>query len=112
MGTVNKTFMNLEAIAIIGVDLKRLFANSACLFLVVSAENRAELEGRIALGRNITYVKGKLAMMVMSKHSLDASNMTKIAFPVMLLEPDRLYPRDGILQSLSLNVKRTNGNMD
>ena len=96
--------MNIEPKTLTEVDQKHLFAKSVCLFIVASAENRAELEEQVAIGRDITFVKGKLAMVVMSMHFLDASNMTKVPFPIMLLEPDRHNPRDGIVKSLSLNI--------
>ena len=88
--------MTLDAKQVPDVGLKGLFANSVCLFIVTSAQNRAELENQLEVGKSIKFVKGKLAMMVMSNHALDTSNVTKVTFPVMVLEPNRHSPRDVI----------------
>ena len=96
MGTSDKTFIKLEAEEIYQADKKWLFANSICLIIVASAQNRDDLELQVALGKNITFVIGKVAMIVMSDHTLDTYNMTKIPFPVILKESDRNVPRNGM----------------
>ena len=86
--------MTLDAKQVKDVGRTGLFANSVCLFIVTSAQNRAELENQLEVGKSIKFVRGKLAMMVMSNHALDISNVTKVSFPVMVLEPNRHNPRD------------------
>ena len=95
-GPLDRTLIKLEAEEIYKVDKKRLFASSICLIIVTSAQNRDDLEQQVALGKNITFVIGKVAMIVMSDNKLDTYNMTKVPFPVMLMESDRLQPRDGM----------------
>ena len=88
--------MTLDAKQVRDVGRTGLFANSVCLFIVTSAQNRAELENQLEVGKSIKFVRGKLAMMVMSNHALDISNVTKVSFPVMLLEPNRNNTRNVI----------------
>ena len=96
MGTLDRILIKLKAEEIYKVDKKRLFARSICLIIVTSAQNRDDLEQQVALGKNITFAIGKVAMIVMSDNKLDTYNMTKVPFPVMLMESDRLLPRDGM----------------
>ena len=85
------------------LDQKSLFASSVCLFVIASANNRAEVEYQMDWLKNISLVKGKLAMVVMSNQTIDLSNMTKITFPTMVLEPNRHFPRDAT-QILALTL--------
>ena len=76
------------------LDQKSLFESSVCLFIIASVNNRAQVEHQMDWLKNISLVKGKLAMVVMSNQTIDLSNMTKITFPIMVLEPKRQFPRD------------------
>ena len=96
MGATDRTSMILDVNQATELDLKGRFNSSVCLLVLTAAQNRTELEDRLALGKNITFLKGKLAMVVMSDQMIDLSNMTKVTFPTMVLEPDRQFPRDGI----------------
>ena len=96
MGTLGRTLIKLETKEIYQVDKKQLFANSICLIIVTSAKNRDDLEQQVAMGKNITFVIGKVAMIVMSDNMLDTFNMTKVPFPVMLMKSDGHIPRYGM----------------
>ena len=89
-----KIYVTLDVNKAREFDQKSLFASSVCLFIIASANNRAEVEYQMDWLKNISFVKGKLAMVVMSNQTIDLSNMTKITFPTMVLEPNRNFPRD------------------
>ena len=89
-----RIYVNLDMNKAREFDQKSLFASSVCLFIIASANNRAEVEYQMDWLKNISFVKGKLAMVVMSNQTIDLSNMTKITFPTMVLEPNRHFPRD------------------
>ena len=71
-----------------------LLYSSVCLLVVTSAQNRGQLEEQLALGRSLQFKKGKLSMIIMSENQLNLVNVTKIPFPIMLLEADRNKPRE------------------
>ena len=77
-------------------DMNNLLYNSVCLIVVASAQNRGQLEEQLVLGRSLQFKKGKLSMIIMSENKLDLVNVTKIPFPIMLLEAGRDEPRQGL----------------
>ena len=93
-GTSERTMVHLKADQINLVNKKQLFANSICLIIMTYAQNQDDFEGQVAIGKNITSVVGKVALIVLSGQILDTNNKTKIPFPAMLIESGRQLPRD------------------
>ena len=74
--------------------MNNLVYNSVCLFVVASAQNRVQLEEQLVMGKSLQFKKGKISMIIMSKHKLDLVNITKVPFPTMLLEAGMNKPRE------------------
>ena len=73
--------------------MNNLLAQSVCLFVVAYAQNSDSLDEQLALGRRLKFKKGKVAMFIMSKNQMDPVNITKLPFPLMLMEESQSKPR-------------------